>query len=228
MQVYQREFLEISLAKQALKFGEWILKSGRKSPYFFNAGAFDDGKSLNIVAKCYAAVIAKAYQNLKFDALFGPAYKGIPLVAAIALVLERDYGLNFPYAFNRKEAKDHGEGGVLVGADLTGKKVLVIDDVLTAGTALRQSLKLLKSAQAQVLGLIIALDRNEKADKQNLSALELLALEENISILSIISFNDLLEFVKFNDLYRNYLPALIDYRQKYGICNEQLAISNEQ
>lgn len=219
MEVYQREFLEISLAQQALKFGSFALKSGRISPYFFNAGAFNDGHSLNIVAHSYAEVIYKAKKTEDFSLIFGPAYKGIPLVSAIAVILQRDFGLNLGWAFNRKEAKDHGEGGIFVGSDLKGQKVLIIDDVLTAGTAVRESLNLLKKAGAVPVGLVIALDRKEKANNKNFSALKLLALEEQISIHSIVSLDDLLEFVKDNDLYQDYLPALTNYRQEYGVSS---------
>ena len=159
MQEYQTEFIRLALARNALRFGEFTLKSGRVSPYFFNAGAFDDGASLAVLGRCYAAAIAGS--GLQFDMLFGPAYKGIPLVAATAAAMYSDHGRNLPFAFNRKEAKTHGEGGSIVGRPLAGR-VLIIDDVITAGTAIRESIQILRAAGATPAGVALALDRQER------------------------------------------------------------------
>src|SRR5690606_22882620 len=159
MHDYQQEFIRLALARNALRFGEFTLKSGRISPYFFNAGAFDDGASLAVLGRCYAAAIAGS--GVPFDMLFGPAYKGIPLVAVAAAALHSEHGLNYPWAFNRKEAKDHGEGGSIVGRRLSGR-VLIIDDVITAGTAIRESIQIIRAAGAEPAGVALALDRQER------------------------------------------------------------------
>ncbi len=166
MKAYQQEFLSLAISKQVLRFGEFTLKSGRLSPYFFNAGLFDDGDSLNAVSQCYAQRILDS--GLGFDMLFGPAYKGIPLATGAAIALSRQ-GRNVPVAFNRKEAKSHGEGGTLIGAQLKGR-VLIIDDVITAGTAIRESIEIIRAQGAEVAGIVIALDREEVGKDSALSA----------------------------------------------------------
>lgn len=215
--VYQNRFLETALAVNALKFGEFTLKSGRKSPYFFNAGAFADGQSLAVMAQAYAAVIKQILsEGLKVDLLFGPAYKGIPLVVAVATVLSVQEGINLPWAFNRKEEKAHGEGGMLVGSDVRGKKVLILDDVLTAGTAVRASLQLLTAQGAEPIGLVVALDRQEKIGDSDLSALEHIRQEQNLHTRAIVGLSDLLRFVQDKEEYRSCLADLEAYRQAYG------------
>lgn len=213
--VYQKAFLETAIAVGALKFGEFTLKSGRKSPYFFNAGAFCTGKSLTVMAEAYAAVTAKLYQTQKIDVLYGPAYKGIPLVAAVAVVLQLKYNISLPWAFNRKEKKNHGEGGIVVGAQLHDKHVLIIDDVLTAGTAVRESLQLLSNQQAIPTGVIVALDRQEKHDAQH-SALSLLQTKDNLTATAVVTLDDLLDFVQNNAAFSVYLNTLETYREQYG------------
>lgn len=215
--VYQNRFLETALAVNALKFGEFTLKSGRKSPYFFNAGAFADGQSLAVMAQAYAAVIKQILsEGLKVDLLFGPAYKGIPLVVAVATVLSVQEGINLPWAFNRKEEKAHGEGGMLVGSDVRGKKVLILDDVLTAGTAVRASLQFLTAQGAEPIGLVVALDRQEKIGDSDLSVLEHIRQEQNLHTRAIVGLSDLLRFVQDKEEYRSCLADLEAYRQAYG------------
>lgn len=219
LSVYQSRFLEIAVMQQALKFGEFTLKSGRKSPYFFNAGAFCDGASLYMMAQSYAHLIAKMIEEegIKIDVLFGPAYKGIPLVATVSTVLYHEYTINLPWAFNRKEAKDHGEGGVIVGADLKGKKVLILDDVLTAGTAVRESLTLLRNLEASPVALVIALDRKEKIEGSDQSALMQIACEEQLLARAVVDLDDLLNFVKEQAIEQEVQEAIQAYRAQYSV-----------
>ncbi|MBT8072074.1 MAG: orotate phosphoribosyltransferase, partial [Xanthomonadales bacterium] len=169
MQNYKQKFFELAMARGNLKFGEFTLKSGRVSPYFFNAGGFDDGRSLEVLADCYAQAVLDA--GVSFDMLFGPAYKGIPLAAGIAIMLNASHGRNIPFAYNRKEAKDHGEGGSLVGAELSGN-VLITDDVISAGTSVRESINWITRAGARACGVAIALDRQERGQGKMSAAQE--------------------------------------------------------
>jgi len=218
MQQYQLTFIDLVLRRQALRFGRFTLKSGRESPYFFNAGLFSDGESLAAVGSCYAAAIVSA--GLAFDMLFGPAYKGIPLVTATAIALSVEHGLNVPYAFNRKEAKDHGEGGGIVGAPLRGR-VLIIDDVISAGTAVRESLGFIRGAAAQPAGVALALDRQERGQGP-LSAVQEVEQTEGLRCVSIITLADLIEALarppdgraRISD---DQLTALRAYQQRYGV-----------
>lgn len=191
MQDYKQRFFELAVHKGNLRFGEFTLKSGRVSPYFFNAGGFDDGESLGALTECYADAITDS--GVEFDMLFGPAYKGIPLAAATAVALLARSGRNVPYAYNRKEAKDHGEGGTVVGAPLTGR-VLVIDDVISAGTSARESIDLINKAEATVAGVAIALDRQERG-KGALSATMELRQTHGIPCIAIATLDDLIEFL---------------------------------
>jgi orotate phosphoribosyltransferase len=223
---YQTEFMELALARKALRFGEFTLKSGRISPYFFNSGALDDGASLAVLGRCYAAAIAAS--DIGFDMLFGPAYKGIPLVAATAAALFRDHGRNLPYAFNRKEAKTHGEGGAIVGRALAGR-VLIIDDVITAGTAIRESIDLINAAGARPAGVALALDRQERGrDPANgavaaESAVQEVARLYGIPCVSIITLSVLIEALRQGHaaLPREHLAALEAYQTSYGSLTAQ-------
>lgn len=215
MQDYQKEFLKFVIARNILRFGEFTLKSGRKSPYFFNAGLFNTGQALGFIGRCYAAAVQES--KLAYDVIFGPAYKGIPLASATAIALAEQHGRDAPYCFNRKEAKDHGEGGTIVGAALQGR-VLVIDDVITAGTAIREVMGIIGQAGASAAGVVVALDRQERGQGQ-LSAIGEIRQEYAIPVISIISLNQIigyLEQVGDKDLSQ-YLPKLQNYRDSYGV-----------
>lgn len=213
MQLYQRKFIEMCLAYKVLSFGEFTLKSGRISPYFFNAGALNTGASLAALGRYYAEAIVNA--DLSFDMLFGPAYKGIPLMCATAVALAADHNRNYGIAFNRKEAKDHGEGGIIVGQALTGR-VLIIDDVITAGTAVRQSIDLIHAAKASPAGIIVAMDRQEKGTS-DISSIQEIEKNYAIPVVSLFKLDDLLEFVKEHAEFQAYMPALQHYRKQYGV-----------
>ena len=206
-------FIDFALKSQVLKFGEFTLKSGRISPYFFNAGLFNTGSQLATLADFYAKKIAES--GIKYDVLFGPAYKGIPLVAAISTVLALKYDIDMPYAFDRKEAKAHGEGGVFVGADMTNKKVLLVDDVMTAGTAFFESQQKLKSINATIAGVALSIDRQEKAKDSDISATKKISQDFNIPVLAVTNFEEIYGFVKEN-LDQKTLTKFKDYREKYG------------
>lgn len=206
------QFIDFIMQAGVLKLGEFTLKSGRKSPYFFNAGLFNSGEQLSLLAKGYAATIAN--RKVEFDILFGPAYKGIPLAATTCVSLYQDFNLNKPYAFNRKEVKKHGEGGSIVGHALTGK-IMIIDDVITAGTAIRGSMDLIKSQGAEPAGVIIALDRMEKGQGE-LSAIQEIEADYDIPVISIINLNDIINHLEANN-QTNYLDAMKSYQEAYGI-----------
>ncbi|APC91999.1 MULTISPECIES: orotate phosphoribosyltransferase [Francisella] len=206
-------FIEFALESKVLKFGEFTLKSGRISPYFFNAGLFNSGNQLATLADYYAQLIIKS--DIKYNILFGPAYKGIPLVAAISTVLALKYNIDMPYAFDRKEAKDHGEGGIFVGANMTNKKVLLIDDVMTAGTAFYESYHKLKSINAEIAGVVLAIDRQEKATDCDISATKKISQDFNIPVSAVTNFASIFEYVKEN-LDETMINKFKQYRQKYG------------
>lgn len=206
-------FIDFALESQVLKFGEFTLKSGRISPYFFNAGLFNTGKQLATLADFYAQKISQS--NIKYDVLFGPAYKGIPLVAAISTVLAIKYNIDIPYAFDRKEAKNHGEGGVFVGADMTDKKVLLVDDVMTAGTAFFESKEKLQTINATTAGIILSIDRQEKAKDSDISATKKISQDFDIPVLAVTNFSAIYEFVKEN-LDSDTTLKFKSYREKYG------------
>jgi orotate phosphoribosyltransferase len=213
---HRTRFLQLALRVDALRFGEFTLKSGRTSPYFFNAGRFDSGATLAELAACYADAVDAA--GLPFDLLFGPAYKGIPLATALACEYARR-GRNLPLAFNRKEAKAHGEGGTLIGAPLAGRKVLVVDDVITAGTAIREALATITDAGGIPAGIVIALDRQERVREDAAqSAAQAVASEHGIPVVAVAGLADLLEFAgETADLVRQR-DALLAYRARYGIA----------
>ena len=215
MQDYQRDFIELAIAGQALRFGEFTLKSGRVSPYFFNAGLFNTGRSVATLGRCYADAIVAS--GLQFDMLFGPAYKGIPLATATAISLASRHGRNVPVAFNRKEAKVHGEGGQLIGAPLAGR-VLIVDDVITAGTAIRESIDIIRSAGASPAGVALALDRQERGQGP-LSAVQEVQTAFSIPVIKIITLADLIEHLEAANRPED-LASLRNYRSSHGINGE--------
>jgi orotate phosphoribosyltransferase len=211
---FRQEFIEFAVAQDVLRFGEFRTKGGRLSPYFFNAGLFNDGAALGRLAEFYAKAIAAS--GIAVDALFGPAYKGIPLVAAIAVALARA-GCNLPFSFNRKEAKDHGEGGSIVGAPLAGR-VLIIDDVITAGTSVRESVELIRAAGATPCGVVIALDRMERGSG-DLSAVQEVERDYGIPVLAVACLDDLLSFLRQRPDFKQNEAAVAHYRQEYGLAH---------
>ena len=213
VQQNKHRFIQLAIANDVLKFGEFTLKSGRTSPYFFNAGLFNTGKALATLGSCYAQTIVD--NALDYNVLFGPAYKGIPLAAAIAIALSTEHGIDKPYAFNRKEAKDHGEGGSIVGAAIEGK-VLIVDDVITAGTAIREAVDIIQAEGGSAASILIALDRQERG-KGELSAIQEVQNDFGVSVHSIITMADLIDYIKTDADYSQYLDAMQAYRDEYGI-----------
>ncbi|MBA1241455.1 orotate phosphoribosyltransferase [Pseudomonas japonica] len=213
MQAYQRDFIRFAIERGVLRFGEFTLKSGRTSPYFFNAGLFNTGSALARLGQCYASAIVDS--GLNFDVLFGPAYKGIPLASATAVALADKHGRDVPWCFNRKEAKDHGEGGSLVGAPLKGD-VLIIDDVITAGTAIREVMTIIQAEQARAAAVLIALNRQERG-KGELSAIQEVERDYGIPVVSIVSLDQVLEYLAEDTQLKQHLPAVEAYRAQYGI-----------
>ncbi len=213
MQAYQREFIKFALERGVLRFGEFTLKSGRVSPYFFNAGLFDSGLALAKLGRFYAQALVDS--GLSYDVVFGPAYKGIPLAATTAVALAEHHQRDTPWCFNRKEAKDHGEGGTLVGAPLTGK-VVIVDDVITAGTAIREVMHIINNQGAQAAGVLIALDRQERGTGA-LSAIQEVERDFNMPVISIVSLQQVLEYLAESAELKQYLPAVERYREDYGI-----------
>ena len=213
MENYKQQFIEFALARQVLKFGEFTLKSGRVSPYFFNAGLFNQGADLARLGEFYAEALQDA--GLQYDMIFGPAYKGIPIATAVSIALFNRFDINKPVCFNRKETKDHGEGGNLIGSPLRGK-VLLVDDVITAGTAIRESMQLIQANNAQLSAVLIALNRQERGNGE-LSAIQEVERDYQCDVLSIIDFADLMAFIETQPEYQQYLPAMRAYREQYGI-----------
>ena len=213
MQSYKKEFLEFAIQADVLRFGEFTLKSGRTSPYFFNAGLFNTGQHLARLGRFYAQAIIDS--DTRFDVLFGPAYKGIPLAAATSIALADHHNLNVPYCFNRKETKAHGEGGNLVGAPLQGD-ILIIDDVITAGTAIRESLAIIDQAGARAAGVVIALDRQERGQSER-SAIQEVEQDLGLKVTSIIKLEELQEFLRDKPDFRTALQAINSYREQYGV-----------
>ncbi|WP_137819053.1 orotate phosphoribosyltransferase [Pseudomonas sp. 2FG] len=213
MQAYQREFIRFAIERGVLRFGEFTLKSGRTSPYFFNAGLFNSGLALAQLGRFYAAALVES--GIAFDVLFGPAYKGIPLAATTAVALAEQHQRDLPWCFNRKEAKDHGEGGTLVGAPLAGR-VLIIDDVITAGTAIREVMQIIHGQGAQAAGVLIALNRQERGQGE-LSAIQEVERDFGMPVVSIVSLQQVLEYLADDAELKQHLPAVQAYRAQYGI-----------
>ncbi|GHX69753.1 orotate phosphoribosyltransferase [Vibrio cholerae] len=213
MKAYQREFIEFALEKQVLKFGEFTLKSGRKSPYFFNAGLFNTGRDLARLGRFYAAALVDS--GIEFDVLFGPAYKGIPIATTTAVALADHHDVDTPYCFNRKEAKNHGEGGNLVGSKLEGR-IMLVDDVITAGTAIRESMELIQANNADLAGVLVAIDRQEKG-KGELSAIQEVERDFGCAVISIVSLTDLITYLEQQGNNTEHLEAVKAYRAQYGI-----------
>ncbi len=213
MKAYQREFIEFALEKQVLKFGEFTLKSGRKSPYFFNAGLFNSGRDLAKLGRYYAAALVDS--GISYSVLFGPAYKGIPIASATAVQLAELHDQDVPWCFNRKEAKDHGEGGNLVGSPLKGR-IMLVDDVITAGTAIRESMDLIHANGAELAGVLIALDRQEKG-KGELSAIQEVQRDYNAPVIAIITLGDLISYLETQPEMAVYLEKVKEYRANYGV-----------
>ncbi|WP_066017390.1 orotate phosphoribosyltransferase [Endozoicomonas atrinae] len=213
MHQYQKEFLDFAIEQQVLRFGEFTLKSGRKSPYFFNAGLFSSGEAISKLGQFYASAMVNA--GLEFDILFGPAYKGIPLATATAIAMFEMHNRNIPWCFNRKEAKDHGEGGNIVGAPLEGR-VAIVDDVITAGTAIREVMTIIEQTDATPAAVVVAMDRQEKGQGE-LSAIQEVERDFNIPVLSIVSLANLLEYSENHPEIRRYAPEIKAYRDTYGV-----------
>ena len=214
MQAYQRDFIRFAIDRGVLRFGDFTLKSGRTSPYFFNAGLFNSGSALAQLGRFYAAAVVES--GISFDVLFGPAYKGIPLAAATAVALAEHHGQDLPWCFNRKEAKAHGEGGSLVGAPLKGD-VLIIDDVITAGTAIREVMQIIASQDgAKAAGVLIALNRQERGNGE-LSAIQEVERDFGIPVVSIVSLNQVLQFLEDDPQLKQHLPAVRAYREQFGV-----------
>lgn len=209
----QSDFIQLALDNQVLLFGDFTLKSGRKSPYFFNAGRFQSGAALQKLGDFYAQAVHSA--GVAFDTLFGPAYKGIPLVSATSIAFAQRYGLDLPYCFNRKEAKAHGEGGQIVGAPLAGK-VLIVDDVITAGTAIREAMSFIEQANASPAGIVVALDRQERGQGGR-SAIQEVEAEYKIPVIRIISLNDIIDHLANSDAAPEQLSSVKAYRDTYGV-----------
>ena len=212
MQNYQREFLEFAISRGVLRFGEFTLKSGRKSPYFFNAGLFNSGESLARLGRNYAAALERS--GIQYDMVFGPAYKGIPLAAAVSIALADHHGRDVPYAFNRKEAKNHGEGGMIVGAPLKGR-VLIVDDVISAGTSVRESVQIIEANGATLAGVAIALDRQERGTGSQ-SAIQEVQTSLHVPVVNIVDLTALIEYLSEQPAMAASVAAIKAYRAQYG------------
>lgn len=213
MRAYKEEFLDLAIELGVLQFGEFRLKSGRVSPYFFNSGLFNTGYAAARLGRCYSAAVTEL--DVEFDMLFGPAYKAIPLVALTAASLAELRDRNYPFAFNRKETKDHGEGGRIIGAPLAGR-ILILDDVITAGTAIREAIEIIRAEGAEPAAVLVALDREEYGTNERVSAVQQFERELGIAIRSIVNLSDIVEHLEDNEEYADYLPSIRAYRNRYG------------
>jgi orotate phosphoribosyltransferase len=214
MRAYKTEFIELALEIGVLKFGQFKLKSGRISPYFFNSGLFNTGYAVAKLGRYYAAAARES--GIDFDMLFGPAYKGIPLVTLTAAALVEHHGVDVPFCFNRKEVKDHGEGGMIIGAAMSGR-VLIVDDVITAGTAIRESVEIIRHAGGEPAGVLIALDRQEKGAGE-VSAVQEVEQNYGVRVASIVNLDDLVDHLEGSAEFGSFLPLVADYRQRYGVA----------
>jgi orotate phosphoribosyltransferase len=212
---YQSDFIDLCVRLGVLRFGSFTLKSGRESPYFFNTGLFNTGAAIGAVGHAYAAAVTAS--DLKFDMLFGPAYKGIPLATITAAALAQDAGRDLPFAFNRKEAKDHGEGGSIVGSPLSGG-VLIVDDVITAGTAIRESIDIIRAAGARPAGVLLALDRQERAPQSRLSAVQEVRAQYAIPVVAVVNLADLMHHISLQGR-KDDLLRMQTYRERYGLAD---------
>ena len=217
MEAYKTQFLDLALELSVLRFGEFELKSGRISPYFFDAGLFNSGYAAAKLGRCYASALAEL--GIEYDMLFGPAYKGIGLVTLTAAALAEHHDLDFPFAYNRKEAKDHGEGGTSIGAPISGR-VLILDDVITAGTAIREAIGLIRAAGAEPAGVLVALDREEVGGRNRTSAVSELEETLGIPVRCIVSLTDLVDHLEEDEEFSEHLPSVRAYRNRYGVALE--------
>lgn len=212
MEQYQREFIEFAIEKQVLRFGEFTLKSGRISPYFFNSGLFNDGKSLRELGQFYASAVM--HSDIKFDMIYGPAYKGIPLASSMAIAFQEQHNTSYPFCFNRKEAKDHGEGGITFGADIDGR-VLIIDDVISAGTSIRESIDIINANGGKTAGAVVAVDRQERGTGER-SAIQEVEQLYDINVISIVNLDNIISYLSENSEVSSYVEAINDYKKQYG------------
>jgi orotate phosphoribosyltransferase len=215
MERFQRDFIDLTLSHEVLRFGQFQLKSGRESPYFFNLGRISSGAALARLARAYAQALMQPDMPA-FDLLFGPAYKGIPLVTAVALALA-EAGRDCPFAYNRKEAKAHGEGGTLVGAEVRGRRVVIVDDVLTAGTALRDAIGALREAGAEPVAALIALDRQEQGPVAGRSAVQALAAESGLAVRALVGLDEVVQYLEQTGVAAEHLPAIRAYQARHGV-----------
>jgi len=213
MQDYESDFIQFSIEQDVLRFGEFTLKSGRTSPYFFNAGLFNTGRALAQLGRFYAKAIAES--GIEFDMIFGPAYKGIPLAATTSIALADHHQRDLPFAFNRKEAKDHGEGGTIVGSPLEGR-VLIVDDVITAGTAIREAVEIIEAQGARPAGVVVSMDRQERG-RGELSAIQEVERDMGLKVASVANLDGLIDFIRDDDTYRSHLEDMLAYRERYGV-----------
>lgn len=218
MHQYQKNFIKFALANGALLFGDFTLKSGRKSPYFFNAGMFKDGEAFHQLGLFYAEAIKQNFKTTEYDLLFGPAYKGITLVTTASIAFATQHKINIPVCYNRKEAKDHGEGGVIVGESPKGKKVILLDDVITAGTTIRDSVEIMQATGGKLIGVVIALDRQEKGLQSNLSAIQEIEKKYNLKVASIVTLDNVIAYLREenNSQSQMYLEKMLEYRTQHA------------